>query len=231
MKKIEEIWFIYKNKIILTFAVSVISIILFICIYFFNVGSAKADSIEFKEENSILNSESMQEKTNQLVKVDVKGEVKKPGMYELEEGSRVNDLIKKAGGLTSSADVSVTNLSKKLTDEMVVIIYSKNQVNSFSDTKEKEIINNTKCKNEEVLVNGSCINSNKKTNNEKTALVNINTASLEELMSISGIGEAKAKAIIEYRTNTGRFNDISDIMNVSGIGQALFEKIKESITV
>lgn len=232
MNKIQEIWFIYKNKIIASAFVAVLGVSLFVFVYFFNISKAKAESnsvvIEKKEVSSSSNN------TNEIlidsIKVDIKGEVKKPGMYQIKNDSRVQDLISLAGGLTQNADTSVINLSKKLYDEMVVIIYSKNEVKGFLEIKEKETVNNTKCKNDEILHNDVCI-SNSADNKEIGNKVNINNASVQDLMSISGIGESKARAIVEYRNQNGLFRDISEIKNVSGIGEALFEKIKSNITV
>ena len=113
---------------------------------------------------------------------------------------------------------------------MVIIIYSNQEVKEFEKTKEKEKILQDKCiqKDENALKNDACINNNQSTNTPNK--ININTASLEELQTLPGIGEAKAKDIITYR-ETNKFNTIEDIKNVSGIGDALFAKIKENITI
>lgn len=113
---------------------------------------------------------------------------------------------------------------------MVIIIYSNQEVKEFEKTKEKEKILQDKCiqKDENALKNDACINNNQSTNTNNK--ININTASLEELQTLPGIGEAKAKDIITYR-ETNKFNTIEDIKNVSGIGDALFAKIKENITI
>ena len=113
---------------------------------------------------------------------------------------------------------------------MVIIIYSNQEVKEFEKTKEKEKILQDKCiqKDENALKNDACINNNQSANTNNK--ININTASLEELQTLPGIGEAKAKDIITYR-ETNKFNTIEDIKNVSGIGDALFAKIKENITI
>lgn len=143
-----------------------------------------------------------------------------------------------AGGLKDIADTSVINLSKKIIDEMVIIIYTKEEVSNFNKVKEKEILEEKKCKNNEVIVNDACKENNNSNNNssdnnnkEENKIVNINTATLEELMSLTGIGEGKAKDIISYRESNGPFEKIEDLMNVSGIGESTFAKIKENITV
>lgn len=187
---------------------------------------------EVKENKELVvkkkkEEEKVEEKI--LLSIDIKGEVNTPGIYQLEEGSRVIDAINKAGGLTENANTTVINLSKKIKDEMVIIIYSNYQVEEFSKTKEieKQVIDNCNQIDENSLHNDACIDTNNNilSNNK----VNINTATLEELMTLEGVGESKAKSIIEYRNNNP-FNSIEDIKNVSGIGDNLFDKIKENIT-
>ena len=163
-----------------------------------------------------------------LYKVDIKGEILTPGIYTLKSNSRVIDVIEMSGGLTENADTSVINLSKKITDEMVIIIYSKSEVKDFEKTKETEKIVQEKCikKDENALKNDACITDSVKTSGK----VSINTATKEELMSLTGIGDSKAEDIIKYREENGLFKTIEDIKNVSGIGDSLFAKIKENIT-
>lgn len=158
--------------------------------------------------------------------IDIKGAVKKPGVYETDENSKVIDAITLAGGLKSNADTSNINLSQHLKDEMVIYIFTENELKK-SDEK---IACDTTCKTEVIEVN-NCTEKTSSVNNEKNdKLININTASKEELMSLSGIGEAKADAIIAYR-NEKQFATIEDIMEVSGIGESVFATIKDSITV
>lgn len=163
------------------------------------------------------------------VKVDIKGAINSPGIYSLDTNSRVVDVIEKAGGLTENADTSVINLSKKITDEMVIIIYTKIEVKNFKETKEKETQVQNKClqKDENALKNDACITESTKTSGK----VSLNTASLEELMTLNGIGESKAKEIIAYREKNGPFTTIEDLTKVSGIGENTFAQIKKDITV
>lgn len=144
------------------------------------------------------------------IKVDVKGEVLNPGVIDIEEGSIVDDALKKAGGATDKANLNSINLSKKLTDEMVVYVHSAEEENA-----------------EVLFSEATAINNGPSTNN---TLININSASLEELMTLNGIGEAKANRIIEYR-KTNPFKTIEDIKNVDGIGDKAFEKIKDKIII
>ena len=165
--------------------------------------------------------------------VDIKGEVNNPGIYKLKKGSRIIDVVGEAGGLTESADTSVINLSKKITDEMVIIIYSRQEVENWVATKQQEEYLQKKCllKEEGQVENDACIEEKTEPEEKQpSAMVNINTATKEELMTLSGIGETKAEAIISYREKTP-FQKIEDLKNVSGIGDSTFEEIKSNITV
>ena len=153
-------------------------------------------------EESIEKEEIMPEK----IIVDIKGEVNSPGSYEIDQGKRIKDIIEIAGGLKDDASTDNINLSSKLTDEMLIVIPKKEEE---KDTNNQSIVINSQLDNK----------------------ISINTANLNELMSISGIGKTKAQSIIDYRINNGRFNSINDIMNVSGIGKSTFEKIKDYIKV
>lgn len=135
----------------------------------------------------------------------------------------------KAGGLTENADTSVINLSKKVQDEMVIIIYSRDEVSRFREVKEIEKQVNDKCnqKDENSLINNACLESSTNTPSK----VSINTATLEELMNLPGIGESKAKDIINYRETNGPFTSIEDLLKIKGIGESILAKIKENITL
>ena len=194
------------------------------------------------EEVPIKEIEKVEEKpiTIKEYKVDIKGAVKNPGVYTLNQGSVVNDLIAMAGGIKSGANLKNINLSKKLEDEMVVYVYTTAELNKLKvDTNEsKECVcptyDITPCEGSSVVkVSGSSTNnSDNKSNNENTSTkVNINTDGIDRLTTLTGIGEAKAKAIIEYREKNGGFKSIEEIKNISGIGDASFEKIKDSITI
>ena len=185
----------------------------------------KSEEIKKKEEIK----ETKQEEVKEMIQVDIKGAVITPGLYSLEKNSRVIDVINAAGGLREDADTSVINLSKKIEDEMVIIIYTKDQVQDFTKTKEIEKQVQDKCNqvDENSLKNDACINSNSDPSNK----ISINTASLEELMKLKGIGEAKAKDIIAYRETNGPFQSIEDLKNIPGIGDSIIASIKEDITL
>ncbi len=226
----------YRKQIVVAilFLVTVSGIGVYI---YLNTDFQKKDK---KKEENILDvkkkvvTKVTKEKDNakKSIMVDVKGEVVTPGIYTLESDKRVIDAINMAGGTTKNADTSVLNLSKKLEDEMVIIVYSNYEVRNFKNTKEYEKANQAGCR-EGVngLENDACIeNSTNTTKDVLSSKVSINTATLEELLKINGIGDAKAKAIISYREEKGPFEKIEDIKNVSGIGESIFEKIKDQIT-
>lgn len=218
----------YRKQIILGISlIIVLATTISSIIYFYE--PKKEKKIE-KVAVEKIKKETKKEDTEKLYMVDIKGEVISPGIYELPSTSRVIDVINKAGGLTDIADTSVINLSKKIEDEMVIIIYSEYEVKNWLTTKQEEEYLQEKCQNSEEskIENDACISDNAIENNE--TLININTATKEELMTLSGIGETKALAIISYREKTP-FTSIEDIKNVSGIGDSTYNEIKDYITV
>jgi competence protein ComEA len=136
--------------------------------------------------------------------VDLKGAIVQPGVYELEGGARVHELLKMAGGLTSEADELAINLAAPLEDGMVIYIPKKGEVTDYSQTSHQE---------------------------QDDGKVNINVASSEELQTLTGIGPSKAEAIIAYRDENGSFKELEGLLEVSGIGQKSFEKLKDEITI
>lgn len=168
--------------------------------------------------------------------VDIKGAVNNPGVYEIAANKKIIDVVGLAGGFTEQADTSMINLAKKVSDEMVIIIYTEDEVKNSKEENTVIKIIEKECVCPEIN-NDACLNQNNDIENDNSLedgsvkVVNINSATLEELMTISGIGESKAKAIIAYREENGVFKSIEDIMNVSGIGESLYEKIKDNITV
>lgn len=219
----------YRKQIIIGIIVLIllISIGMSISIYYSKTNKKdKSEEIVIKKEEIDLERES---DDKELLKVDIKGEILYPGIYSLIDSSRVIDVIELAGGLTENADTSVINLSKKIKDEMVIIIYSHDQVTNFIATKEQEKYLQNKCheSDDNSLINDACITDNE----QVVGLININTATIDELMTLKGIGESKAEDIIAYREQNGGFKSIEEIMNISGIGENLYAKIKENITI
>ena len=191
--------------------------------------SLKKDPVIKKTKVSKEKNDSNKDLVIEEYKVDIKGEVNNPGIYTMSSSSRVIDCIEKAGGLTNNANTTVINLSKKISDEMVIIIYSNAEVEKFKETKkqEEQVQDYCRQKDENSLKNDACISNDNKSG---TTLVSINSGSVEELSKLPGIGEAKAKKIIEYRDQNGLFKTIEDIKNVPGIGENIFAQIKDYIT-
>ena len=234
MQKIK--FYLEKYKIIIIIGILLLFILIGTICFISNNKEKKSVKMSIKQEKNLT-----EEKKYEKIKVDIKGMVKRPGVYELLKGDRVIDVINKAEGLVEGANTSYINLSKKVTDEMIIIIYSNDEVDKFKEEKDNvvyikyecECIDNINdaCINEKDTVNTNGVEKKKaNTKDEKTdGLVSINTATKEELMTLSGVGESKAEAIISYREENGLFEKLEDIMNVSGIGQAAYSKIKDNI--
>lgn len=220
-----------QSKISLVVVIGILCLTnVFSVIYFLNNKTTKEECIcedctkvETKEE-TIATSK---------IKVDIKGYVKKPGVYELDSGSIVNDLIKLAGGLKTNGTTDNINLSKTLNNEDMVVILSKTelkqQISNTNMTTTTSSTSNTSTSTSSNTTQSNNISSSS-TTQETNKKISLNTATKEELMTLYGIGEAKALSIIEYREKTP-FKDISEIMNISGIGESIYEKIKDYITI
>lgn len=186
------------------------------------------------EHDEIIEEEIGTEKS---LSIDIKGAVKNPGIYELKDGSVVKDAIDVSGGLLESANTEHINLSKKIVDEMVIIIYTNEEIQEMTEgsTSIKVVDKECICPK---IENNACIDNNNKYANISSEInqstsnkISLNNASKEELMTLNGIGESKANAIIEYRNNNGLFKQIEDITNVKGIGNSVYEKIKDRLTL
>ncbi len=144
--------------------------------------------------------------------VYVCGAVNSPGVYSLSAGSRLYEAVTMAGGFSAEADPAYHNLARNLEDgERIYIL-------AYAETKELTI--QQKAEGEDGAEESSV-----------SSLLNLNTATKEQLTTLPGIGEARAESILEYRAKVGEFTDIEEIMNISGIGEAMFAKIRDRITV
>ena len=192
LNKVKDIILTYKTNIL----IGILILLSITSIIFQNIND--------KNKIEINGNEIQTNKFENEIAVYITGEVKQPGVYYIESGLRLNDLIEVCGGLTDNADLSDINLAEKLNDsdkiDIPSIIAEKDEMNSISD------IDN---------------------NND---LININTASKEELKTLNGIGDTLANNIIEYRNNC-KFDTIEDILNVNGIGESKYDGIKEYICV
>jgi len=240
--------FILNNKRIFVTISFIVFFLILILICYSNFNSKNESLVQIdniykdiyteNEFDNILKEEKVENIVKEeFISVDIKGRIKKPGVYQISKtlDRRISDVVTMAGGFLNDADTSVTNLAKKIFDEMVIIIYSKDEVKEFSKIKEKEEIQNNVCINEcdSCIEKDNVVNDNeiaKEEQSDEIILININKANKDELMTLPGIGESKALAIIEYRNNK-LFEKIEDIMNISGIKESAFEKIKDFITV
>lgn len=166
------------------------------------------EEVELEEDSEEIESGDTEEELETIF-IYVCGQVVNPGVYELAEGSRVYEAIQIAGGMTETAAKDYVNQAQMLVDGQRVYIPS---------TEEAE-----QGQMQEHSVSSSVMESEIK--------VNINTAGKEELMTLTGIGEVRAEAILAYRQMKGRFGDIEELMQVEGIKQGTYEKIKDQITV
>lgn len=186
------------------------------------VGWKIYDSSNFEtiEKNEIISSDSKEEVSQEKQKKDtilvhIAGEVKNPGVVKVKEGSRIQDIIETAGGLTENADISNVNLAYSVQDGMKIRIPSNDD-----DIEKEEYITENSGK-------GGIMEEN--IQDDKVVWVNINTATQEELEKLPGIGASIATRIIDYRNQNGKFKNIEDIKNVTGIGDSKFAKIKDLI--
>ncbi len=166
---------------------------------------------------------------NETIQVEIKGAVDNPGVYQLDKGSRIIDLIDKSGGIAVNADISVINLSRVLEDSNVVVIYTVEELNEMRKGSTSVKYIETECICPQLPTNAGCVGD--VIDNNNVGKISLNNANKEQLMTLSGIGEVKAQAIIDYRTTNGQFKAIEDLMNVNGIGSSTFEKIKNNITI
>ncbi|MCC5801494.1 helix-hairpin-helix domain-containing protein [Rossellomorea vietnamensis] len=150
------------------------------------------------------------EKSRETVYVDVKGEVVKPGLYEVKQGDRLKFVIDRAGGFTKDADKKLMNLAVKVTDEMMIYVPKIGEMETSPQSLPAPVSQGTESGEDKL---------------------NINTASQAEFETLPGIGPSKAATFIQYREEHGPFSSIEEITNISGIGEKTFEKLKEHIFV
>lgn len=179
---------------------------------------------EVREEESISNniSDEKDNKEKEQIKIEntnkktitvfISGEVKNPGVVAIDAEKRLSDAVNELGGTTENADLNKVNLAMKLKDESHYII--------------PKIGDNSESHNKETFENNIENDLNNKNN-----LININTASIQELDALPGVGEATANKIVNYREEKGKFNSIEEIKNVNGIGDKKYEELKTLISI
>lgn len=205
---------INEHKIHLIIAV----IIAFVAGYYFlderksssEINVAEIVPAEINEEEETVKPEQNQVKETESFIVDVKGQVKMPGVYSSSQEERVIDVVQRAGGLTENADESKVNFAEHIQDAMVIYIPAKGEEGSIPQ--------------------GMTSNPTD-TGGNKQGKINLNKADENDLQNLPGIGPSKAAAIMEYRETNGPFKSVEDLKNISGIGDKTFDKLKDLITV
>lgn len=172
-------------------------------------------------------SDASSEEAKTLV-VHICGAVSAPGVYELPAGSRIIDAVEAGGGFLPEADEACCNLAEEIVDGCQIYIMTKSESCADGQAEKKAGIQTSP--DSDMQTTDINVRSNSTTALEN-GLVNLNTADVAALMTLPGIGESRAKAIISYREQQGAFTKIEDIMKISGIKQAAFSKIKDKITV
>lgn len=224
-----------KSKIIAFVVVILISIGGLLCkgyftdeIYVLNGDESTEASEENIQDDEVLDENTTSEnKTKDDKNISVKeitvyvsGEVNNPGIVTLKSDQRLADAVKMLGGVTKKADMNNINLAIKLEDEMHYIIPKKGDKSNSSN---QNASNNTSNQSQNLDSNQA--------NSSNTNKININTAGIQELDAIPGVGEATANKILSYREENGNFRSIEEIKNVNGIGDKKYENMKESICV
>ena len=147
-------------------------------------------------------TDSVQE--NPVILVDIKGEIKQPGVYELAHDARLNELILLAGGFTENAEVRQLNLAERLSDQQMIYVPNQNELTFSIDQ----------------------LPQNESDLSQSSTMVDINTSDLTELQKLPGVGPSKAQAIIDYREENGLFKSIEELLEVSGFGEKTYKIIR-----
>lgn len=177
-------------------------------LFFWIFGADDGEKVtsETDEQNLMVQQEvteeiSEQEKAENIY-VDISGCVKNPGVYQVQQGTRIFQVIEKAGGLADGADTESLNRAEVVTDGQKIVIYAKGEDNAYPGNDD-----------------------------EQESKININSADSQRLQDVPGVGPATAEKIIRYREENGFFSSVEDLLNVSGIGEKTLENMREYITV
>lgn len=190
-----------------------LSIIVVLAVTYLIYNYSNNENNEIIEEDLYIETSNQTKENNKII-LHITGEVNSPGIIEIDEGSRLNDAIKAAGGLTENADTNKINLAYVVQDGQKINIPNVNSVDTGNYITENI--------GENIVIEDTNMNTN---------IVNINTATQTELETLTGIGPSTALKIIKYREENGKFKNIEEIKNVSGIGDSKFEAIKDEICV
>ncbi len=209
------------------FTIGAIIVILGIGGMAYYIFQSQNEDIDFEElditvQSNVENSveSSVENEVEKEIVVHISGQVVNAGVISLKEGARIIDAINKAGGLTKEADINKVNLAYVLADAQKIYIPSVNDKEEVSFVSEGN-------EDSKIVTSGS----NQSKEKEEALMININTASAEELQKLPGIGSSIAAKIVAYRKENGKFNTIEDIQNVSGIGTSKYNSIKNNICI
>lgn len=200
--------FSQREKWLIAIIISMISISAIVIYFVYDKKSYEQEILFSQDDELELNQvETLEEEHSNEIVIDIKGAVKQPGVYSMNEGERVIDAIERAGGLLPDAEENQINLAGLLKDEMVIYV-----------AKEGEEL--TQPVMQSVTINGN-----------EDGKVRINSATAEDLQKLQGIGPSKASAIIAYRDEHGPFKTVEDLLQVSGIGEKTLENMKDEIVI
>lgn len=217
--------FVEKKKIFFYIAITIIVILIIVYSYFYSPEYENITEENFLNEITIENNESIEQNEDKaegeesLVSVHIAGSVVKEGVIEIEENSRLIDVIEEAGGLTEEADLSNVNLAYSIKDGQKIYIPNKD------DEEEKGVIM-TDMPN--YIVPG---NEEETKGDSNSLMVNINSATQTELEELTGIGPSIASNIMKYRKENGNFTSVEEVRNVEGIGESKYNQIKDNICI
>ncbi|UYO34530.1 helix-hairpin-helix domain-containing protein [Bacillus zhangzhouensis] len=187
-------------------------VMIIINLFFFTGKGSKVPSVSKGNQDIQVTLEDKQDKAEKeplAIFVEVKGAVRKPGVYTFQSDARVEEAIQRAGGFTRKADTLEINQAAKLEDSMMIYVRKQGEAERETQTASADA----------------------STRGEKGEGVNVNQADAAELQTINGIGPAKAEAIITYREEHGEFQQIEDLRNISGFGEKTIERLKNQLTV
>ncbi|MBB1078588.1 helix-hairpin-helix domain-containing protein [Limosilactobacillus sp. STM2_1] len=213
MQQLMEIWNKYRIYLL------ILAIIIVITGYLF-IGKEQKDRLPISNTNAVVassvsesngESSSINLNTKGVVAIDIKGAVQKPGVYQLKADSRVNEALTAAGGPLVNADLRQVNLAKQLTDQQMIYIPTIGEVPPISSSAADTLSSNS--------------------GNSNSPMVNINTATKEQLCQITGIGDKKADLILQYRQEHGQFKSVDELKEINGFGEKTVAKLKDHLTV
>ncbi|KRN61951.1 helix-hairpin-helix domain-containing protein [Pediococcus inopinatus] len=254
---IEEIWENYKKYIIIGAGVAVIAIGAFILLgKRTSTGQSDAMTMNSSQESSgtqsfsssasssevapaTTNTGSTVASSSQVIYVDVKGAVKHPGIFKVKTSMRVDDAINLAGGMQKTADRKHINLAQRLTDQQVIYVPIRGEIKgAATGTVDTEVVEEFAGSASSGAANSAGEISDSSTSATSAGgaaagngTVNLNSATKEQLQTLTGVGEKKADQIIQYREAHGKFKGVEELKEVQGIGDKTFEALKPQLSV